>query len=280
MAGLTGPPEWVILGAPKAGTTSLAAWLGKHPRAYLPAVKEISYFDLHFSKGRDWYADQFVASPPGALRGDATPAYLYSDAALDRLHGANPDARLLVLLREPVDRMWSHHAYNQALGLEPRSFERAIAKERKDPTNAPYGLPVGYFACSRYVDRLEAITRRFPREQLLVMLFDELRASPQSVFDKACAHLSLESVPVPEQGRARNAGRQPRSALLQHALMRGRAGRWPLQLGPRITRLNARPGGYPPIPEQIGRELRAEFRGDNRRLAQWLRRPLPDDWVT
>ncbi|MEY2436768.1 MAG: hypothetical protein QOF97_1604, partial [Acidimicrobiaceae bacterium] len=74
-------PDWLIIGAPKAGTTTLAAWLGEHPGAYVSPVKEVSYFDLHHERGPDWYAGHFAGAQPHQLVGEATPAYMYVDTA-------------------------------------------------------------------------------------------------------------------------------------------------------------------------------------------------------
>lgn len=274
-------PDWAVLGAPKAGTTTLAAWLTGHPQGFVPPAKEVSYFDLHHALGPAWYATQFAAAAAEQRLGDATPAYLYSDLALDRLRAAAPDARLVVLLREPASRVWSHYWFNRALGLEPRSLARALRAERRDPADAPWGLPVGYLACSRYAERLEAVTARFDREQLLVLLLDDLRTDPAGVFAATCRHLGIaDDVAPPEEAKVHNAGGQPRSALLQHALMRARAGSWPFDAGPRLTRLNQRPGGYPALPAGLRAELQAEFAAGNRRLADWLGRPLPEGWVS
>ncbi len=272
-------PDWAILGAPKAGTTSLASWLDSHPQGHVPPAKEVAYFNRFFHRGPDWYASQFAAAGAQQRCGDATPAYLYSDEALDRLASAAPDVRLIVILREPADRAWSHFWYNRALGLEPRSFDRAIRAERRDPANAPYGLELGYLACSRYADRLAAVTARFGRAALLVVFFDDLRDDPTGVFCQVCAHLGLAPAVLPLDGRARNIGRQPRSATAQHLLLRCRAGSWPAQLGPRLTRVNARPGGYPAMTPDVRADLRREFRRENERLSTWLDHPLPPGWT-
>jgi hypothetical protein len=273
------PPDWVILGAPRAGTTTLASWLGRHPQGFVPPAKEVSYFDLHYDRGQAWYDAQFAAAASGQLLGDATPAYLYSDKALDRLAADAPAARLIVILREPAERVWSHWVYNRALGLEPRSFSKAIAAERRDPTNAPWRLPIGYLGCSRYARRLESVAGRFDREQLLVLFFDDLRSDPAAVFGSACRHLGIEGLPPPDTS-SHNAGRLPRSALLQHALMRMHAGSWPGGLGPRLARLNTRPGGAPPMPVHVAADLKSEFVDDNRQLVRWLGRDLPPGWTT
>ncbi|MCW2544953.1 MAG: sulfotransferase [Frankiales bacterium] len=273
-------PDWAILGAPRAGTTTLASWLNRHPEGFVPPAKEVSYFDLYFDRGPQWYADQFSGATQRQRWGDATPGYLYSEIALDRLALAAPQARLIVLLREPAERVWSHYTYNRALGLEPRSLARALAAERRDPTNAPWRLPIGYLGCSRYARRLESVVRRFDREQLLVLMFDDLRRDPTATFAAACRHLGIDSSVAPPDAEAHNAGRLPRSALAQHGLMRVRAGRLPWHLGPRLARLNTKPGGYPPMPADVAADLKAEFAGDNRALVRWLGRELPAGWVT
>lgn len=276
---VAGPPEWVILGAPKAGTTTLAGWLGGHPQGFVAPVKEVAYFNRFFERGPEWYARQFAGAAPGARRGEATPAYLYFDDALDRLAAASPHARLIVILREPAARIWSHYWYNRGLGLEVRSLSRALAAERRDPTNAPYGLELGYLACTRYVDRLAAVTERFDREQLLVLMLDDLQSDPVTTFAAACRHVGIDDTVLPPAG-ALNVGRRARSALLQHLLMRARAGRWPLQIGPRLTRLNATGERPPPMPASVAAQLRAELAPDTLRLADWLGHDLPAGWVS
>src|SRR5947208_14127778 len=101
-------PDFLIVGAMKAGTTSLAAWLRAHPDVFMPPQKEIHFFDAQWERGVPWYADQFAGAPEGALVGEATPAYMVTTAFLDRMASVVPNARLLVVLREPVARAWSH----------------------------------------------------------------------------------------------------------------------------------------------------------------------------
>jgi hypothetical protein len=272
-------PDWLIVGAPKAGTTTLAAWLGEHPDAFVSPVKEVSYFDLHYDRGPAWYAAHFDGAAPGQLVGESTPAYMYVDAALDRLAADAPDVRLAIILREPVDRVWSNYWYFRAMGIDGRPFSRILRSERRDPTSAPRGMPIGHLAASRYIDRIEAITKRFSRDQLQVLFFDDLRKDPAALFSSLCRHFGLDdTVSPPSGGRAHNVGRMPRWYWLQWASLRFGLHRLPMDLGPKMRRWNVRSGSYPKISPALDAELRELFAPANRRLESWLGRPLPASW--
>lgn len=278
---MTRRPDWLILGAPKAGTTTLASWLGAHPQGYVSPVKEVSYFDLHYDRGPEWYGAHFAQASPELRAGEATPAYMYVDEALDRLSSDLPDARLVVLLREPVERIWSHYWYFRAMGIDRRRFDRILRDELADPRHAPPNIPVGYLEASRYLPRLRAIADRFPREQLAVLFFDDLRQEPQALFDDVCRHVGLgEGTPLPLGGEARNVGRVPRWAWLQWATLKGRADLLPRDVGARIRRWNLRPGSYPDMEPAVAQDLRRRFDPDNASLEEWLGRPLPASWST
>jgi hypothetical protein len=211
---------------------------------------------------------------------DATPAYLYNDVALDRLAAVAPQARVVAILREPVSRAWSHYWYNRMLGIEGRSFDRVIRAERRDPTNAPKGVGYGYLQCSRYVPRLEALHQRFADEDVLILLFDDLIADPAGTYAAFCRHAGVDdTIAPPDDGRAHNVGRMPRFAWLQWALLRARAGSWPNDLGPRITRWNARPGSYPRIDEATRATVADLLADDLAALPAALGRPLPASWI-
>lgn len=273
-------PDWLVIGAPKAGTTTLAAWLSRHPQVCVSPVKEVSYFDLNWDRGPDWYAEHFAARTPGQVTGEATPAYMYVDDALDRIAKTNPDVRLVLVLREPVGRLWSQYWYFRAMGIDARPFPRILRAERRDPSDTPRRIPVGYLASSRYADRLEAVLARFAREQLHIAFFDDLRADPAAVYSGICRHLGVtQDVPPPADARALNAGRMPRSVWLQWASLRFDASRLPGDLGARLRRWNLRPGSYPAIDPGLAARLRTEFADQNRRLSVLLGRPLPAGWT-
>lgn len=270
-------PGLVLLGAPKCGTTTLAAWWDQQPHGFTAPEKEVGFFTVEWDRGLDWYRSRFTAAAPGQVTCDASPGYLYDDLALDRLAQVLPDARLAVVLREPVSRVWSHWCYMAALGLEPRSFDRVLAEEAADPTVTPPDFPIGYLQGSRYVRRLEAVTARFDRAQLLVLLTDDLRDDPAGTFAALCRHGGIEPGPP---GETENAGRFPRSLALQRRLGRARAGRWPGGLGRRLMRANLRAGGPPPLAPEHRARLQDLLAGEAEELQDWLARPLPPSWST
>ena len=192
-AGARPLPDFLILGAQKAGTTALYAYLRWHPDVTGPSFKEVSYFDRHYAQSERWYRAHLPLRPQG-LVGEASPSYLFHPLAPQRVVELLPDARLIALLRNPVERAVSHYQHEVALGREPLSFEEAIEQEdermrgeleriRSEPTYFSYPWwNYTYVARGRYADQLERWYASFPREQLLVLLTDELSADTGATY--------------------------------------------------------------------------------------------------
>ena len=268
-------PGLLVLGAPKSGTSTLAAWWDAHPQGFTAPAKEVGFFTVEWDRGLDWYREQFAGALPGQVTCDASPGYLYDTTALDRIAATLPDARLAVVLREPVSRVWSHWCYMVALGLEPRSFSRVLDEEERDEAVTPPDFPIGYLTGSRYVAALQEVRARFDPEQLLVLLTDDLRDDPAGTFARLCRHGGIE----PGQPAAsRNEGRFPRSPRLQRRLHRLRAGSWPLGLGRRLMLANLREGPPPPLPREERARLERLLRPDLPALEDLLGRRLPERW--
>src|SRR4051794_22945776 len=121
-------PDFLILGAQKAGTTALYAYLRWHPEITGPSFKEVSFFDRHYANGERWYRAHMPARRR-SLVGEASPSYLFHPLAPERVAGLLPEARLIALLRNPVARPSSNYQNEVALGGEPLSFEEAIGRE-------------------------------------------------------------------------------------------------------------------------------------------------------
>jgi hypothetical protein len=268
-------PGLLLLGAPKCGTSTLAAWWHAHPQGFTAPAKEVGFFWPEWDRGLDWYRAQFAGAKPGQVTCDASPAYMYIDDALDRIKATLPEARLAVVLREPVSRVWSHWSYMVALGLDPRSFDVVLDVEERDESIGPPGFPFGYLHMSRYVAALDRVLQRFDREQLLVVLTDELRDDPTGTFARLCAHGGIEPG---EPQESRNVGRFPRFPGLQRRLNRAGAATWPLGLGRRLMLANLREGPPPPLPPQAAARLERLLRPELPALEELVGRRLPERW--
>jgi hypothetical protein len=186
-------PDFLILGAQKAGTTALYAYLRRHPKITGPSWKEVSYFDRHYARGSDWYRGNFpnLLRTRGELVGEASPSYLFHPLAPQRVKELVPDARLVVLVRNPIDRALSHYHHELALGRESLSFEDALAAEerrlegeedrlRADPRYfSSEWWSHTYKARGRYGEQLERWLQVFPREQLLALPSEDLLGEPE-----------------------------------------------------------------------------------------------------
>jgi hypothetical protein len=185
-------PDFLILGAQKAGTTALYAYLRRHPSIAGPSWKEVSFFDRHWPRGVAWYRGNFpnLARTRGKLVGEASPSYLFHPLGPERVREVVPEARLVALVRNPVDRALSHYHHEVALGREPLPFEEALEAEEERLRGEVERLvsEPSYFskewwshtykARGRYAEQLERWLAVFPREQLLVVPSDDLSDDP------------------------------------------------------------------------------------------------------
>ncbi len=197
-------PDFLILGAQKAGTTALYAYLRWHPEITGPSFKEVSFFDRHYVRGERWYRAHLPARRSGTIVGEASPSYLFHPLAPQRVAQLLPHARLIALLRNPVDRAFSHYQHEVALGREPLTFEEAIDREDermqgevehmlRDPeyfSEAWWNYT--YLARGQYAAQLERWFQAFPRERLLVLLTDELADDPAGTHRRVLEFLGVE----------------------------------------------------------------------------------------
>jgi hypothetical protein len=196
-------PDFLILGAQKAGTTALYAYLRWHPHITGPSFKEVSFFDRHYARGERWYRAHMPVRRSGIV-GEASPSYLFHPLAPDRVARILPNARLIALLRNPVDRAFSHYQHEVALGREQLSFEEALAGEGErmrgevermleDPRYFSHAWwNYTYAARGRYAEQLERWFAVFPRDQLLVLLTDELAADTAGTYGRTLDFLGVE----------------------------------------------------------------------------------------
>lgn len=247
-------PDFLVLGAKKCGTTALYWYLTQHPRVRPAFQKEIHFFTAAYRRGLLWYRSFFptrlaraLAGEP-FLTGEATPDYLFHTYTAARIRKALPDARLIAILRNPVDRAYSSYNHNLRAGLESLSFEEALDREEerlaraggRSPRPGQFHFSLEHHSyCARgvYADQLEVWLEQVPREQLLVLATEELHGRRVETLHEALDFLDL---PPWEPGE--------------------------------LERMNV--SLYPELDADLRRRLEAYFEPHNRRLYELLGRNL------
>lgn len=248
-------PDFVVIGAKKCGTTALYDYMTQHP-AIAPALKkEIYYFNAYHGRGQYWYRSFFptifermLAKGLGGrpfLTGEATPDYLYRSECPERMRQLIPNAQLIAILRDPVDRAYSFYNHNLRAGLETLSFEAAIdaeeerlAEERERLTNPDREngfafMNYSYKARGVYVDQLASWAEVFPSQQLLVLRSEDLYQDPEATLRKAFGSMDL-----------------------------------PYHAPARFRKINTAP--YDPMEPRVRHKLEEYFAPHNARLAEFL----------
>jgi Sulfotransferase domain len=199
-------PDALIIGAMKSGTSSLHYYLTQHPQVVAPLRKEVHYFDLNFARGEAWYRANFGRAGAGGLNLDSSPYYLLHPQVPPRAYALLPAAKLIVLLRDPVRRAYSHYWHECDKGREPLSFEDAIAAEAERIELDHGRLANGeiersaahqyfsYLARGRYAEQLAAWLRVYPRQSLLVLRFEDLAREPLPVLNRTLGWLGLPAM--------------------------------------------------------------------------------------
>lgn len=250
-------PGFLIVGAQRCGTTSMFHVLSQHPAVSPPIrrKKELHFFDNEYDRGLAWYQSQFPirAWSRIAARGtgvepvafEGSPYYMFHPLVPERIHRDLPGVRLLVLVRDPVERAYSQHAHQVGLGLETEPFETALELEdariegeaerlatQPSYTSRSHWL-YAYRTRGHYADQLERLERTFGRGRIHVIDCGDFFANPGPDYDRV-----LEFLGLPNLGQ------------------------------PAFTAQNARPRA--PMPESLRAALDEHFRPHDERLAEWL----------
>ena len=215
-------PDFLVIGAQRAGTTSLFRCLQRHPQIQGAPIKEVHYFDAHEEHGEDWYRAHFPVRRAGCVVGEATPYYLFHPRCPGAVHGMVPEVRLIAILRNPVDRTVSQFRHEVRLGFEDAiDLAAAIEREparlageeqrlRRDPNYfSETHNHASYLGRGEYARQLRAWYELFPREQLLVLTSERLFSDPAGELARAQEHLGLpvrDLGELPHFNRTRQAG--------------------------------------------------------------------------
>lgn len=181
---------FIIVGAMKAGTSSLGFHLNNHPDVYLPE-KELQYFndDTKFNKGYDYYYSLF--KPKGEkVIGEKTPTYSYQENVAERIYKFNPDIKLIWIFRNPVDRAYSNYLHAVKNGSELLSFDSAVENESE---RIKSDIWKGYVERSIYIKQVERYLKWFKIEQMHFIVFEEFKADPEKELKKVFDFLQVDS---------------------------------------------------------------------------------------
>lgn len=201
-------PNFLLIGAQKCGTTSLFHYLLRHPNIGKPLKKEIGFFSVRFYRGINWYKS-FFPTPLSELyqehfiTGEASTGYICHPHAPNRIARTIPQVKLIALLRNPVDRAYSHYYHTKRLGREDLAFEEAIAKEnervgwieekiREDEYyyHDNYHLYT-YLSRGIYINQLKNWLGAFTKKQILVLRSEDLFSNPSAIVNQVFDFLEL-----------------------------------------------------------------------------------------
>lgn len=196
--------DFLVIGAQKSGTTALFRYMQGHPELYMPPQKEINFFanEDRFQRGLGWYVGTyFEGADERKLWGEVSPHYMSYGRAPRRIHDAFPHAKLIALLRNPIDRAYSHYRMAVRRGQERRTFGEVITDQRRTLSTLPEtetGDDSDYvLAFSRYGLALESYLRYFDREQLLVIFQEDILSRPEENLREVFSFLGVSEAYVP-----------------------------------------------------------------------------------
>ena len=247
-------PTFVIVGAQKCGTSTLSATLRLHPQVFMSRPKELHFFDRRYDQGLEWYSEQFKPRRRHLAAGEASPSYLYDDDAPERIAESLSDTKLIVMLRDPAKRAYSHYWHTQRLGAETVDFETALAteSERIDSDKPSDRSRYSYVDRGHYLPQVQNLASLVGRDRLHVVLLDDLAddrvASLRRVFD----FLGIDTA---------------RADTIEEKW----TNKYRVQKTPGDK---AEPVAYPPMKPETRAQLVKHFRPHNDRLAAWLGRDL------
>jgi Sulfotransferase domain len=273
-------PNFIGIGAQKCATTWLHAILSDHPEACLGPSKEINFFSYYYDYGFQWYERQFDCAGNPLAVGEISPSYFHASAVPERVFSYDRAMRLILFLRDPVERALSNHKHEVRTGHlsgTDLSFESGL---RNNPSYVEQG---------RYATHLERWLAYFPRAQLHVLLFEDIVANPGAAARGVYEFLQIDGSHLSTAVTARsNEGYVNRYMLLRRMRMQGKKALRALRLewiwlgvahagGRRLYRAINRADAkrvIPPLADSTRQMLKSEFRGEIQRLERLLGRSL------
>lgn len=221
-------PKFIICGAMKSGTTSLHSYLSQHPEIFMPEgrAQETHYFDdpKNYAKGLDWYKDCFKEGKEKQLIGQTSPLYMYLDYVPERIYRLLPEIKLLFILRNPVDRAYSHYWHEWKKNREFKTFERALNLEGKRLESGNFSdlRNYSYFSRGYYFEQISKYLQFFDKGQIKVVIFEELKSDLQKNISECYRFLNVDEHFLPQSMGIENATLLPKFRLLKKILSSNR----------------------------------------------------------
>ncbi|WP_424315767.1 sulfotransferase family protein [Haloferula sp.] len=282
-------PDFLIIGEMRCGSTTLWEMLRHHPGVYFSEEKELHFFDGRdgkWDRGIDWYSQKFSGSCEGMICGEATPDYLFHDDACSRIAATIPNAKLVVILRDPVERAWSHYWHNIRRGRESLSFREAMEaeRERMDSKDADIRAHFSYATRGHYIESLRRYEEVFGKDAIHVVFLEDVKVSRKKMIEGVCGHLALEVVPemLEERAPQRNKAEYPRwpglSAVARGAMKRVSGNRLlevPARKIAELTRPLRTYSGKSEMDQDIRKQLVNSYASSNKALSEWMGREVP-----
>lgn len=288
-----------IVGAPKCGTTSLAMYLSQHPKVHLSSPKEPHFFadDLGAKKGwrvesKPEYLECFEASGTfGDRYLDASTWYLHSPNAASNIHRASPDARVVVMMRNPIRMSFSMFEHNLRMGnesqldiMEAMKLEKVRKLGRHVPRSAPFVHCLLYSEIGNFVPGLRRYFNVFGRDKVLVILFERFVDDPKHWTEKACEFFSIAPPPAHIQYVAHNRSTEIRNLrslrfAKSYALVKATKKVLPKNYYSALRRLLTSRGAVmprPTMPDSYRELMMARYEGTVSQLRELLADPIPE----
>jgi hypothetical protein len=287
-------PNFFLVGAAKAGTTSIYTYLSHHPEVFFPAIKEPHFFTqvrpapaqqflIEAVTKRSTYLRLYGGATKHRVIGDASPSYLWHPEVPQRIRAAVPQAKIAIVLRDPVERAYSHYLMDYREGAQSKPFYEALLEDMHRPEKG-WGVSYLYYELGLYAEQVQRYLEIFKPEQVKVLMFEDLRHDTKAALYELAAFLGLDPNPLTHADTSRkyNSYAAPRNQYLRRLA----GARLPRMLGQALipSRLGAfifqqiflKQAPKPPLDRNTRELLCSLYDPELNKLERLLGRQLPE----